>query len=86
MKQTFHRYRISSVLHLFDDIDRRIIRELQRDAAQSQVALAERVGASTASVWRRLKRLEEMEVLGPTVRPASAEKLGRAVTSCARFG
>jgi DNA-binding Lrp family transcriptional regulator len=65
--------------YFFDEIDRRIIRELQRDAAQSQAALAERVGASTASVWRRLRKLEEDGVLGATVRLASAEKLGRSV-------
>ena len=62
-----------------DDCDRRIIRELQRDAGLSQAALAERVGASPASVWRRVRQLEKDNVLGKTVRLASPEALGRAV-------
>ena len=65
-------------LHL-DDIDRRLLRELQRDAGLSQAALAERVGASPASVWRRVRALEKDGVLGATVRLANADKLGRSV-------
>jgi Lrp/AsnC family transcriptional regulator len=61
------------------DIDRRIIRELQRDASLSHAALAERVGASAASVWRRVRSLESAGVLGKTVRLADPEALGRAV-------
>src|SRR4028119_731 len=62
-----------------DAVDRRIVRELQRDASLSHAALAERVGASAASVWRRVRALEAGGVLGKSVRLASAEKLGRAV-------
>ena len=66
------------MFHL-DEIDRRIVRELQRDAGLSQAALAERVGASAASVWRRVRTLEKEGVLGATVRLANAERLGRSV-------
>src|SRR3569623_1554937 len=62
-----------------DLIDRKIVRELQRDASLSHAALAERVGASSASVWRRVRALEQAGVLGRVVRLASAEALGRAV-------
>lgn len=62
-----------------DPVDRRIVRELQRDAGLSHAALAERVGASPASVWRRVRALEKAQVLGKSVRLASAEALGRAV-------
>jgi Lrp/AsnC family transcriptional regulator len=62
-----------------DGVDRRIIRELQRDATLSHAALAERVGASAASVWRRVRALEQAGVLGRTVRLADPEALGRAV-------
>lgn len=62
-----------------DPIDRRIIRELQRDASLSHAALAERVGASPASVWRRVRSLEQAGVLGRTVRLADAHALGRSV-------
>ncbi len=62
-----------------EGIDRKIVRELQRDASLSHAALAERVGASPASVWRRIRSLEQAGVLGATVRLASAEALERAV-------
>ena len=62
-----------------DEVDRRIVRELQRDASLSHAALAERVGASAASVWRRVRNLEKEGVLGPAVRLANAELLDRSV-------
>ncbi|MFC7498232.1 Lrp/AsnC family transcriptional regulator [Enterovirga sp. GCM10030262] len=62
-----------------DEIDRRIVRELQRDASLSHAALAEKVGASSASVWRRVRNLETNGVLGRAVRLANAEHLDRSV-------
>jgi Lrp/AsnC family transcriptional regulator len=62
-----------------DAVDRRIVRELQRDAGLSHAALAEKVGASAASVWRRVRNLEKMGVLGKAVRLADASFLGRSV-------
>jgi Lrp/AsnC family transcriptional regulator len=62
-----------------DAVDRRIIRELQRDASLSHAALAEKVGASSASVWRRVRSLEKSGVLGRSVRLADAKALGRDV-------
>lgn len=60
-------------------MDRRIVRELQRDASLSHAALAERIGTSAASVWRRVRALEKAGVLGATVRLANAEALDRSV-------
>ena len=62
-----------------DPVDRRIIRELQREASLSHAALAEKVGASPASVWRRVRALEQNGVLGKTVRLADAHALERSV-------
>jgi DNA-binding Lrp family transcriptional regulator len=62
-----------------DAVDRRIVRELQRDASLSHASLAERVGASAASVWRRVRSLEKTGVLGRAVRIASPKALGRSV-------
>ncbi|NIZ08512.1 Lrp/AsnC family transcriptional regulator [Pseudooceanicola sp. HF7] len=42
-----------------DQIDCRILHELQRDASLSQRALSEKVGLSQNACWRRLKALEE---------------------------
>ena len=69
---------MSEDYHL-DEIDRRIVRALQRDASLSHAALAESVGASPASVWRRVRNLEKHGVLGASVRLADPAKLGRAV-------
>jgi DNA-binding Lrp family transcriptional regulator len=62
-----------------DAIDRRIIRELQRDAGLSHAALAEKVGASAASVWRRVRQLESSGVLGKPIRLADPQALERSV-------
>ena len=69
---------MSEAPHL-DEVDRRIVRALQRDASLSHAALAESVGASAASVWRRVRNLERQGVLGKAVRLADPAALGRAV-------
>lgn len=63
-----------------DEIDRRLLRELQADAGQSQAALAEKVGASPASVWRRVRSLEDAGVLQGAVRLVDPAKVGRGVS------
>jgi DNA-binding Lrp family transcriptional regulator len=60
-----------------DEIDRRLLRALQTDADQSQAALAEQVGASAASVWRRVRSLEDAGVLKGAVRLVDPQKVGR---------
>jgi DNA-binding Lrp family transcriptional regulator len=60
-----------------DALDRRILRVIQRDGAISQADLAEKVGSSPASCWRRLKALEEDGVIGATVRLVNPSKVGR---------
>ncbi|OSQ43786.1 Lrp/AsnC family transcriptional regulator [Marivita geojedonensis] len=46
-----------------DQIDYHILEELQRDSAQSQRALSDRVGLSQNACWRRLKALEASGVI-----------------------
>lgn len=62
-----------------DNIDHQIIRALQKDGTLSQNALAERVGASPASCWRRVKSLEDAGVLRETVRLVDPDALGLSV-------
>lgn len=62
-----------------DAIDRKLLHELQRDASISHAELAERVGASTASCWRRIRALETDGVLGRQIRLVNAARLGRGV-------
>jgi len=57
-------------------LDRRILDQLQADATLSSAELAERVGSSAASCWRRVKALEAAGILGPTVRLINADALG----------
>ena len=64
---------------LADPIDRRIVALLQADATLSHADLAERVGASSASCWRRVKALEARGVLTRTVRLVDPEAVGRGV-------
>ena len=63
-----------------DEIDRRLLRALQADAGQSHASLAEQVGASPASVWRRIRALESAGVLGPAVRLVDPGKVGCGVS------
>ena len=65
--------------HQLDEIDRKLLRALQADASQSHAALAEQVGASPASCWRRIKALEAAGVLREAVRLVDAERVGRGV-------
>lgn len=62
-----------------DAIDRKILAILQQDATLSHAELGERVGASGASCWRRIKALEAAGLLKQTVRLVDAEKLGHGV-------
>lgn len=66
-------------MHQIDAIDRRILTELQADGALSHADLAERVGASAASCWRRVKALEGAGVLRATVRLVDAAAVGHGV-------
>lgn len=59
-----------------DHFDNRILEELQRDAAQSQRALAERVGLSQNACWRRLKALETSGAIRNRTAVIDREKLG----------
>ncbi|EEE43246.1 Lrp/AsnC family transcriptional regulator [Roseibium alexandrii] len=53
----------------FDQIDRALLRALQRDARLSQRELAEEVGLSQNACWRRLKILYESGLIeGHTIR------------------
>lgn len=62
-----------------DSIDRRIVALLQEDATLSHAELADRVGASAASCWRRVKALETAGVLTRTVRLVDPAAVGRGV-------
>ena len=59
------------------DLDERIVTHLQKDASGSIAELAEAVGSSSATCWRRIRGLEEKGVLGNTVRLVDPAAVGR---------
>ncbi|KHA52856.1 Lrp/AsnC family transcriptional regulator [Sulfitobacter geojensis] len=63
-----------------DDIDRKLIASLARNARQSASALGKRYGLSQPATWRRIKRLEEAGVLGDQRLRLDAQMLGFGVT------
>lgn len=62
-----------------DNIDKAILRVLQEQGDISQALLAEKVGASPASCWRRITKLEEAGVLRKTVRLVDADAIGKGL-------
>jgi Lrp/AsnC family transcriptional regulator len=46
-----------------DDVDRKILAELQRDAGQSLDDIAGKVGSSKTPVWNRIRKLRESGVI-----------------------
>lgn len=59
-----------------DAVDRKILSELQRDAAQSLEEIAQAIGSSKTPVWNRIRKLRDAGVIGPTVAVLDAEALG----------
>ena len=62
-----------------DNMDRRILAELQRQGDVPIQELGERVGLSHTPCWRRVKRLEERGVIKRRVALLDAEQLDLAV-------
>jgi len=59
-----------------DEIDRRILTELQRDAAQSLETLGAAVNLSRNACWRRIRALEKAGIIKSRVTLLDAAKLG----------
>jgi Lrp/AsnC family transcriptional regulator, cysteine-sensing transcriptional activator len=59
-----------------DDLDRKILDQLQRDAAQSLDDIARNVGSSRTPVWNRIRKLRAAGVIGAQTVILDAEALG----------
>lgn len=59
-----------------DEIDRRILGELQRDATLSVDQVSDRVHLSRNACWRRIRRMESDGVITGRVTLVDADKLG----------
>lgn len=63
-----------------DELDRKILVELQRDAGQSLDEIAARVGSSKTPVWNRIRKLRDAGVIGRQTVILDAEALGFEAT------
>lgn len=63
-----------------DDIDRQLLREIQRDADRSLLDLGEVVGLSASAVQRRLTRLKADGIVSGVHAKLDQERLGLPVT------
>jgi len=63
-------------MEIIDNLDRRILAELQRNCDTSLEALGEKVGLSRNACWRRIKALETAGVIRNRVALLDAAKLG----------
>ena len=64
-----------------DDLDRRILTQIQDDAALSNQALALRVHASAATCLRRVKRLHDVGVIHKQVALLAPEKIAAGLSA-----
>ena len=63
-----------------DQLDRRILKELQSDGRQSNVQLAEKVGLSPSPCWQRVRRMEADGVIKGYTATLDQALLGQAET------
>jgi DNA-binding Lrp family transcriptional regulator len=70
---------------VFDRLDLMILSELAKNARQSQVDLAERVGLSTTAIARRQKALEDSGVIKAYHVVLDMERFGYAITVLVRI-
>ncbi len=61
--------------HFIDDIDLKLLDQLQTDAARSNVALAEAAHVSPPTSLRRVKRLRQLGLIEREVAMLSADRL-----------
>jgi len=59
-----------------DDLDRKILSELQKDAEQSLDEIARRVGSSKTPVWNRIRKRKDLGVITRTTAILDPESLG----------
>jgi DNA-binding Lrp family transcriptional regulator len=69
---------------IIDDIDRRILRELQQDGRLQNIELAKRVGLSPSPCLRRVKLLEEAGIIKNYVAIVDQALVGLQLTLFAR--
>jgi Lrp/AsnC family leucine-responsive transcriptional regulator len=69
-----------------DDIDYRLVEELQRNGRATQLELARSVGLSQPAVAERIRKLEEKQVIVGYAARVDAGKLGKDITAFVGVG
>lgn len=59
-----------------DEMDRKILAQMQEDASQSLDEIARKVGSSKTPVWNRIKRMKDAGVITRTTAVLDPEALG----------
>lgn len=59
-----------------DSFERKILRELQRDASQTTAEIADKVGLTASPCWRRIDRLEREGLIRQRVALIDRRKVG----------
>ena len=59
-----------------DDIDRKILSELQIDSGQPLEQIAQKVSSSKTPVWNRIKKMKNYGIIGDTISILNPEHLG----------
>ena len=63
-----------------DELDRKILIELQRDATIGLDDVAKRVGSSKTPVWNRIRKMRESGIIERTVAIVNPESVGLGAT------
>ncbi len=72
-------------LHMLDEIDRKILSELQLDARTSYAELGRRVGLTTPAVIERVRKLEDAHIITGYRADIDTAKVGLPITAFIRM-
>ena len=93
MFHVFHLFRngttgATSILlasHMTDEIDRKILKELQQDARISYAELGRRVGLTTPAVIERVRKLEDARIITGYRAEIDTARVGLPITAFVRM-
>ena len=75
-KQTSYNTEKTRMVVRLDEMDRKILSQLQEDASQSLDDIARKVGSSKKPVWNRIRKMKDVGVIGRQTVLLDAEALG----------
>jgi Lrp/AsnC family transcriptional regulator len=76
LERVFAKVKENGMSVRLDDVDRKILGELQADASQSLDEIARKIGSSKTPVWNRIRKMREGGVIKATTAVLDPEALG----------